>query len=118
MEILPYGNILISNHEIKHSGDTAVAKAATTHVLYTISVPVSSKSSSALSVTRRYRDFVWLKNSLIRTVPGAILPPLPSDTGGRGNTNPLFINARKAGLVSFLNSAQLHAELVETDYLR
>ena len=28
-------------------------------------------------VRRRYRDFVWLRNQLTNSFPGAIVPPLP-----------------------------------------
>jgi hypothetical protein len=112
----PFGTISIPDHEV-YVGESAVAKATSTYVSYKIEVPQSSKCD-AVTVKRRYREFVWLKDSLNRSIPGAIVPPLPPDAGGKGNINAAFINARKAGLSSFLNLVQEHPELVDTDCFR
>ena len=72
-------------------------------VFYRIKTQHKSDTPQASSeVFRRYSDFVWLREALQLAAPGAIVPPLPPVAGGTGNTDPAFIEERKAGLLRFL----------------
>ena len=99
--------IVIETAEVKISNQSYVS-----FVVYQIALPAGG------SIQRRYSEFVWLKESLNRDVPGAIVPPLPPDTGGKGNVDPSFIKERKAGLAAFLNAVQAHEELSDVGCFR
>jgi hypothetical protein len=101
------GKIVISNFEIKASGHSL-----SSFVVYQIDLPAGG------CVHRRYSEFVWLKESLNKAAPGAIVPALPPDSGGKGNVDPEFVNERKAGLALFLNEVEAHEELGELPCFR
>ena len=72
------------------------------HVIYTIG-----------SVSRRYREFEWLRSALLSEVPGIIVPTLPGKSS-TGNLNPAFVSERRAALEAFLNKIAGHEALAET----
>ena len=67
-------------------------------------------------VTRRYKDFAWLKgvlnDKLDKEKEGGTIAPLPGDTLasflGFGRFEPEFIESRRKGLEEFLNSVANH----------
>ena len=62
------------------------------------------------AVTRRYRDFLWLYNSLHGNNPGVVVPPPPEKQAvGRFDTN--FVESRRAALERMLNKAAAHPTL-------
>lgn len=59
------------------------------------------------TVTRRYRDFLWLYNQLISNNPGAVVPPPPEKQAvGRFDNN--FVEARRAALERMLKRTATH----------
>ncbi|KAI9932868.1 Vacuolar protein sorting-associated protein 5 [Aspergillus wentii] len=59
------------------------------------------------AVTRRYRDFLWLYNSLHGNNPGVVVPPPPEKQAvGRFDTN--FVESRRAALERMLNKTASH----------
>ena len=62
------------------------------------------------AVTRRYRDFLWLYNSLHTNNPGVVVPPPPEKQAvGRFDTN--FVESRRAALERMLNKTAAHPTL-------
>lgn len=61
-------------------------------------------------VKRRYRDFLWLYNTLHGNCPGVIIPPPPEKQAvGRFETN--FVESRRAALERMLNRIAGHPTL-------
>ncbi len=59
------------------------------------------------AVTRRYRDFLWLYNSLHDSNPGVVVPPPPEKQAvGRFDTN--FVESRRQALEKMLNKTAAH----------
>ncbi len=59
------------------------------------------------SVTRRYRDFLWLYNSLHGNNPGVVVPPPPEKQAvGRFDSN--FVESRRSALERMLNKTAAH----------
>lgn len=80
----------------------------------TTSTDLSRFASNDFFVRRRFRDFQWLRERLVATFPGAIVPPLPltesiMSTDDRFST--AFIGRRKAGLELFLRRVAGHPSL-------
>ena len=72
---------------------------------------------SSFSVIRRYSDFVWLINQLVRDFPGYVIPPLP----GKSVLNKFdagFIETRRRGLEKCLNRISEHAALRKSDHFK
>jgi sorting nexin-1/2 len=62
------------------------------------------------SVTRRYKDFLWLYNSLHANNPGIIIPPPPEKQAvGRFDSN--FVESRRMALEKMLNKIAAHPTL-------
>jgi sorting nexin-1/2 len=59
------------------------------------------------SVSRRYRDFLWLYNSMHSNNPGVVVAPPPEKQAvGRFDTN--FVESRRAALERMLNKIAGH----------
>lgn len=59
------------------------------------------------AVSRRYRDFLWLYNSLHNNNPGVVVAPPPEKQAvGRFDTN--FVESRRAALERMLNKIAAH----------
>ena len=59
------------------------------------------------AVSRRYRDFLWLYNSLHSNNPGVVVPPPPEKQAvGRFDSN--FVESRRAALERMLNRTATH----------
>jgi sorting nexin-1/2 len=62
------------------------------------------------AVSRRYRDFLWLYNSLHENNPGIVVPPPPEKQAvGRFDTS--FVESRRAALERMLNKTAAHPTL-------
>jgi sorting nexin-1/2 len=62
------------------------------------------------AVSRRYRDFLWLYNSLHNNNPGIVVPPPPEKQAvGRFDTN--FVESRRQALERMLNKTASHSVL-------
>jgi sorting nexin-1/2 len=61
-------------------------------------------------VTRRYRDFLWLYNTLHANNPGVVVPPPPEKQAvGRFEAN--FVEGRRQALEKMLNKTAAHPTL-------
>lgn len=66
--------------------------------------------NSEFTVSRRYRDFLWLYNQLHNNNPGIIVPPPPEKQAvGRFDTD--FVESRRAALERMLNKIAAHTVL-------
>lgn len=59
------------------------------------------------SVVRRYSDFVWLYEMLLKEDYGYIVPPMPEKMA-IGRFSPQFVESRRRGLESYLNNIANH----------
>jgi len=71
------------------------------HHAYKITAPNSGVSH----VFRRYKDFDWLRSSLVRMYPGMFVPPLPPKKM-MGSLEESFVAERRVDLERFLNRVQ------------
>ncbi len=88
------------------------------YTLYTITTETNLKDypGTKFVVTRRYKDFAWLKGvlneKLDKEKEGGTIAPLPGDTVasflGFGRFDDKFIEERRKGLQEFLNSVTNH----------
>jgi hypothetical protein len=88
------------------------------YTLYTVTTETNLKdyNGGKFVVTRRYKDFAWLKGilneKLDKEKEGGTIAPLPGDTVasflGFGRFDDKFIEERRKGLQEFLNSVTNH----------
>ena len=86
-----------------------VGDLTSSHIVYQVRTETSSKAyrHPDFTVGRRYRDFLWLYNSLHNNNPGVVVPPPPEKQAvGRFDTN--FVESRRAALERMLNKIALH----------
>ncbi|KAH8665054.1 vacuolar protein sorting-associated protein-like protein vps5 [Tricladium varicosporioides] len=89
-----------------------VGDLTSSHIVYLVRTKTSSKAyrQPEFAVTRRYRDFLWLYNSLHANNPGIVVPPPPEKQAvGRFDTN--FVESRRAALERMLNKTAAHPTL-------
>ncbi|KAH8595959.1 Vps5 C terminal like-domain-containing protein [Bisporella sp. PMI_857] len=89
-----------------------VGDLTSSHIVYLVKTKTSSKAyrQPEFAVTRRYRDFLWLYNSLHGSNPGVVVPPPPEKQAvGRFDTN--FVESRRAALERMLNKIAAHPTL-------
>ncbi|TGO28645.1 hypothetical protein BPAE_0025g00540 [Botrytis paeoniae] len=89
-----------------------VGDLTSSHIVYSVETKTSSKAyrQPEFTVTRRYRDFLWLYNSLHANNPGVVVPPPPEKQAvGRFDTN--FVESRRAALERMLNKTAAHPTL-------
>lgn len=61
-------------------------------------------------VKRRYRDFLWLYNTMHGNNPGVVVPP-PPDKQAVGRFESNFVESRRAALEKMLNKIAAHPTL-------
>lgn len=86
-----------------------VGDLTSSHIVYQVRTKTSSKAyrQSEFTVSRRYRDFLWLYNSLHNNSPGVVVPPPPEKQAvGRFDSN--FVESRRAALERMLNKTAAH----------
>lgn len=91
---------------------TKIGDITSAHTVYKVSTRTNSQAfkTPEFSVTRRYRDFLWLYDQLNRNLPGAIVPPPPEKQAvGRFSEN--FIEARRYALERMLDKISKHPVL-------
>ncbi|KAM5431959.1 Vacuolar protein sorting-associated protein vps5 [Microsporum canis] len=89
-----------------------VGDITSSHIVYQVRTKTTSKAyiRPEFTVTRRYRDFLWLYNSLHSNNPGIVVPPPPEKQAvGRFDTN--FVESRRAALERMLNKISAHPTL-------
>ncbi|KAF2799220.1 Vps5-domain-containing protein [Melanomma pulvis-pyrius CBS 109.77] len=86
-----------------------VGDLTSSHTEYSVSTKTTSKGyrNPEFTVSRRYRDFLWLYNQLHSNNPGVIIPPPPEKQAvGRFDTD--FVESRRAALERMLNKTAAH----------
>lgn len=89
-----------------------VGDLTSSHIVYSVRTKTTSKAykQPEFEVKRRYRDFLWLYNTLHGNNPGVVVPPPPDKQAvGRFETN--FVEARRAALEKMLNKSAAHPTL-------
>ncbi|OLL21982.1 Vacuolar protein sorting-associated protein vps5 [Neolecta irregularis DAH-3] len=79
------------------------------HTVYKVATKTNSKAykQQEFFVSRRYKDFLWLYNSLTSNHPGAIVPPIPEKQAvGRFGDN--FVESRRMALERMLTKTVSH----------
>ncbi|KAJ5679566.1 hypothetical protein N7462_007810 [Penicillium macrosclerotiorum] len=86
-----------------------VGDLTSSHIVYQVRTKTTSKAyrQPEFTVSRRYRDFLWLYNSLHNNNPGVVVAPPPEKQAvGRFDTN--FVESRRAALERMLNKIAGH----------
>lgn len=89
-----------------------VGDLTSSHIVYLVRTKTTSKAyrQPEFAVSRRYRDFLWLYNSLHANNPGVVVPPPPEKQAvGRFDSN--FVESRRAALERMLNKTAAHPTL-------
>lgn len=89
-----------------------VGTATSSHTVYNVITKTTSKAymNPTFTVTRRYRDFLWLYERLHDNNPGVVVPPPPEKQAvGRFDTN--FIESRRMALERMINKTAAHPVL-------
>ncbi|KAF2867933.1 vacuolar protein sorting-associated protein-like protein vps5 [Massariosphaeria phaeospora] len=89
-----------------------VGDLTSSHTEYSVTTKTTSKGyrNSEFTVSRRYRDFLWLYTQLHNNNPGVIIPPPPDkQTVGRFDTD--FVESRRAALERMVNKTAIHPVL-------
>ncbi|KAI1330101.1 vacuolar sorting protein [Xylariaceae sp. FL0255] len=89
-----------------------VGDLTTSHIVYAVRTQTTSKGykQSEFEVKRRYRDFLWLYNTMHGNNPGVVVPPPPEKQAlNRFETN--FVESRRAALEKMLNKIAAHPTL-------
>jgi sorting nexin-1/2 len=89
-----------------------VGDLTSSHIVYSVRTETTSKAykQPEFEVKRRYRDFLWLYNTLHANNPGVVVPPPPEKQAvGRFESN--FVEARRAALEKMLNKTAHHPTL-------
>lgn len=91
---------------------TKIGDLTSAHTVYKVSTKTNSKAYKVpeFSVTRRYRDFLWLYDQLNRNCPGVIVPP-PPEKQNMGRFSDNFIEARRYALERMLEKISKHPVL-------
>lgn len=89
-----------------------VGDLTSSHTEYSVYTQTSSKAyrRSEFTVSRRYRDFLWLYNQLHSNNPGVIIPP-PPEKQAVGRFDADFVESRRAALERMLNKTAAHPQL-------
>ncbi|GAV26981.1 hypothetical protein PMKS-000442 [Pichia membranifaciens] len=92
-----------------------VGEITDAHVVYTINTKTRPDlfDSQDTTVTRRYRDFLWLYHQLLNNHPGYIIPP-PPEKQVYGRFNDKFIENRRLALENMLNKIS-QRKVLQTD---
>ncbi|EMC94465.1 hypothetical protein BAUCODRAFT_35680 [Baudoinia panamericana UAMH 10762] len=89
-----------------------VGNAANSHTVYSVITRTTSKAynTPSFTVTRRYRDFLWLYERLHDNSPGVVVPP-PPEKQAVGRFDPQFVESRRMALERMLNKIAAHPVL-------
>ncbi|KAJ9660828.1 Vacuolar protein sorting-associated protein vps5 [Neophaeococcomyces mojaviensis] len=86
-----------------------VGDLTSSHIVYQVRTKTTSKAykQPEFAVSRRYRDFLWLYNSMHSNNPGVVIPPPPEKQAvGRFDTE--FVESRRQALERMLNKIAAH----------
>ncbi|OJD32024.1 sorting nexin 3 [Diplodia corticola] len=86
-----------------------VGDLTSSHTEYQVRTVTTSKAyrNPEFSVSRRYRDFLWLYNQLHNNSPGVVIPP-PPEKQAVGRFDADFVESRRQALERMLNKCAAH----------
>jgi sorting nexin-1/2 len=86
-----------------------VGDLTSSHTEYSVTTKTTSKGyrNPEFTVSRRYRDFLWLYTQLHNNSPGIIIPP-PPEKQAVGRFQADFVESRRAALERMLNRTAAH----------
>lgn len=86
-----------------------VGDLTSSHTEYSVTTKTTSKGyrNPEFTVSRRYRDFLWLYTQLHNNNPGVIIPP-PPEKQAVGRFEADFVESRRAALERMLNKTAAH----------
>ncbi|KAF2837831.1 Vps5-domain-containing protein [Patellaria atrata CBS 101060] len=86
-----------------------VGDLTSSHTVYQVTTKTTSKAyrKSEFTVSRRYRDFLWLYNQLHNNNPGVVVPP-PPEKQAVGRFDAEFVESRRQACERMLNKAAAH----------
>lgn len=89
-----------------------VGDLTSSHIVYSVRTKTTSKGykQPEFEVKRRYRDFLWLYNTLHGNSPGVVVPP-PPDKQAVGRFESNFVESRRQALEKMLNKIAVHPTL-------
>ncbi|KAB5576006.1 Vps5 C terminal like-domain-containing protein [Coniochaeta sp. 2T2.1] len=89
-----------------------VGDLTSSHIVYSVRTNTTSKAYKQpdFEVKRRYRDFLWLYNTLHASNPGVVVPP-PPEKQAVGRFQSDFVESRRAALEKMLNKTAAHPTL-------
>ncbi|GLD95246.1 hypothetical protein PINS_up003890 [Pythium insidiosum] len=92
-----------------------VGSGYTRYTQYVISTKTNSLHfpCQAAQVKRRFSDFEWLHQRLLKQFRGTIIPPLP-EKRWTGNMDATFVEERRQALEHFINEVCGHGKLSQT----
>ncbi|KAI0124070.1 Vps5 C terminal like-domain-containing protein [Xylariales sp. AK1849] len=89
-----------------------VGDLTSSHIVYSVRTRTTSKGykQPEFEVKRRYRDFLWLYNTMHGNNPGVVVPPPPEKQAlNRFESN--FVESRRAALEKMCNKIAAHSTL-------
>lgn len=89
-----------------------VGDLTSSHIVYQVHTRTTSKGykNPEFTVSRRYKDFLWLYTTLHSNNPGVVVPPPPEKQAvGRFDSN--FVESRRQALERMLNKTAAHPVL-------
>ena len=89
------------------------------YVSYKVNTETDRKQfdQSRFTVVKRYSDFDWLRQHVVQTYPGVIVPPLPEKSVMK-KTESSFVEMRRRALQTFLNRIANHEVLSRDETFR
>jgi sorting nexin-1/2 len=86
-----------------------VGDLTSSHTEYSVTTKTTSKGyrNPEFTVSRRYRDFLWLYTQLHNNNPGVIIPP-PPEKQAVGRFEADFVESRRAALERMLSKSATH----------
>ncbi|KAL9094522.1 MAG: hypothetical protein Q9165_003081 [Trypethelium subeluteriae] len=86
-----------------------VGDLTSSHTVYSVRTKTTSKAyhNPEFTVSRRYRDFLWLYTQLHNNNPGVVVPP-PPEKQAVGRFDSEFVESRRAALERMLNKVAAH----------
>ncbi|KAL6712534.1 Vacuolar protein sorting-associated protein vps5 [Coniothyrium glycines] len=86
-----------------------VGDLTSSHTEYSVTTKTTSKGyrNPEFTVSRRYRDFLWLYTQMHNNNPGVIIPP-PPEKQAVGRFDVDFVESRRAALERMLNKTACH----------
>ncbi|KAH0292220.1 Vps5-domain-containing protein [Aureobasidium namibiae CBS 147.97] len=89
-----------------------VGDLTSSHTVYQVRTKTTSKAyrTPEFTVSRRYRDFLWLYNQLHNNNPGVVVPP-PPEKQAMNRFDQNFVESRRAALERMLTKSAAHPVL-------